>query len=97
MGLWTGTWPRACQYEFEPELDLEESVNVMQEELTKGKQRAMDKRIAYKKAVEEFESGRAKSYNLAAKRFGVSDAVVRRMVYQSKASIPLHFGGTKKI
>ena len=52
----------------------------MQEELTKEKQRAMDKRIAYKKAVEEFESGRAKSYKLAAKRFGVSDCVVRRMV-----------------
>ena len=66
--------------EYEPELDLEESVIVMQEELTKEKQRAMDKRIAYKKAVEEFESGRAKSYKLAAKRFGVSDVVVRRMV-----------------
>ena len=36
------------KYEYEPELDLEESLNVMQEELTKEKQRAMDKRIAYK-------------------------------------------------
>ena len=42
--------------------------------------RVMKKRIAYEKAIKEFESGQATSYRQAAVKFGVSDVTLRRKI-----------------
>ena len=46
--------------------------------------RVKNKKLAYEKAVKEFVSGRATSYSQAAKKFGVSDVTLRRMILQKR-------------